>query len=86
MSTKIVHEIVKTADVDLASESRADFEPVDFSDSKNTILKLAGAYIYLINEQIEKKDHLTPDDREHFEYEKQKLLKNKFFNNKIKIS
>jgi hypothetical protein len=56
MSTKIVHEIVKTADVDLASESRADFEPVDFSDSKNTILKLAGAYIYLINEQIEKKD------------------------------
>lgn len=56
MAKKIVHQVIDLSDVDLASESRADFEPVNFKDTKNTFVKLAGVYIELINEEIEKKD------------------------------
>jgi hypothetical protein len=53
---KIVHEIINSNDIDLASESMDDYEKVDFSDTENTLLALAGIYIELINEQIEIKD------------------------------
>ena len=56
MAKKIVHQVVDLSDVELASESRADFEPVNFKDTKNTFVKLAAVYIELINEEIEKKD------------------------------
>lgn len=56
MAKNIVHQVVDLSDVELASESASDFEPVNFSDTKNTFVKLAAVYIELINEEIEKKD------------------------------
>jgi hypothetical protein len=56
MANGIVHEVVNLSDVDLASESASDFEPVNFKDTKNTFVKLAAVYIELINDEIEKKD------------------------------
>lgn len=56
MAKKIVHDVINLSDVELASESGADFEPVNFKDTKNTFLKLAAVYIDLINEEIENKD------------------------------
>jgi hypothetical protein len=56
INKKIVHEIINSNDIDLASESIADYEKIDFSDTENTLLALAGIYIELINEQIEIKD------------------------------
>ena len=56
MAKSIVHKVLEDTDIELASESRADYTPIKFADTQNTLLQLAGTYIELINEEIENKD------------------------------
>lgn len=73
MPRSIVHTVLEDTDIELSSESRADYTPVKFTDTENTLLQLAGTYIELINEEIEHKDvsssgfmqdNITPTDLE----------------------
>lgn len=71
MAKSVVHSVLEDTDIELAGESRADYSPVEFTDTGNTIIQLAATYIELINEEIEKKDvassgymqdNITPTD------------------------
>jgi hypothetical protein len=73
MARSIVHTVLEDTDIELAGEARADYTPVEFSDTGNTVIQLAATYIELINEEIEKKDvassgymqdNITPTDLE----------------------
>lgn len=73
MAKSVVHSVLEDTDIELAGESRADYLPVEFTDTGNTIIQLAATYIELINEEIEKKDvassgymqdNITPTDLE----------------------
>jgi len=56
MARSVVHEVLEMTDIELAGESRLDYKPVEFSDTQNTVIQLASAYVELINEEIENKD------------------------------
>lgn len=56
MANSLVHSVLELTDVELASESRLDYDPVEFPDTGYTITQLAAKYIELINEEIENKD------------------------------
>jgi hypothetical protein len=69
----ISHSVLEDTDIELSSESRADYTPIKLTDTENTLLQLAGTYIELINEEIERKDiassgfmqdNITPTDLE----------------------
>lgn len=73
MAKSIVHTVLEDTDIELAGESRADYSPVEFTDTSSTVIQLAATYIELINEEIEKKDvassgymqdNITPTDLE----------------------
>jgi hypothetical protein len=73
MAKSVVHSVLEDTDIELAGESRADYSPVEFTDTGNTVIQLAATYIELINEEIEKKDvassgfmqdNITPTDLE----------------------
>ena len=73
MPRPISHSVLEDTDIELSSESRADYTPVKLTDTENTLLQLAGTYIELINEEIERKDvassgfmqdNITPTDLE----------------------
>tara|TARA_R110000868_G_scaffold199212_8_gene445831 strand:+ start:1993 stop:2640 length:648 start_codon:yes stop_codon:yes gene_type:complete len=56
MPRSLVHSVLEDTDIELASESRADYTAVEFSDTESTLTQLAATYIELINEEIENKD------------------------------
>jgi hypothetical protein len=73
MAKSVVHSVLEDTDIELAGESRADYSPVEFTDTGNTVIQLAATYIEMINEEIEKKDvassgfmqdNITPTDLE----------------------
>lgn len=73
MAKSIVHSVLEDTDIELAGEAKADYSPVEFTDTGNTVIQLAATYIELINEEIENKDvassgymqdNITPTDLE----------------------
>jgi hypothetical protein len=54
--TRAQHEAVDTGFIDLNTLDASDYQPIDLSDIKNTLVAIAGAYVGLIHENATNKD------------------------------
>jgi hypothetical protein len=54
--TKAQHEAVDSGFIDLNTLDAGDYEAIDLSDIKNTLVAIAGAYVGLIHENATSKD------------------------------
>ena len=63
-SAKLVHEVLKSSDLELAEYDSANLQKVDLSDVKNTIVHLGAKYIDFITEEIINQDIKSSGDLE----------------------
>lgn len=54
--SKVQHAAIDSGFLDLLGKDNAAFEPVELSDTENTLIQLAAKYIELINQKIEETD------------------------------
>jgi hypothetical protein len=54
--SRVQHEALADGFIDLIGTDTDNFEPVELSDTANTIVQLAAAYVDLISNQIDEKD------------------------------